>query len=312
MTVKKFNREEDYERISRFLSDCYQENQNMLCWLPERFDDLIFRVDVLYKEERGQKASADYIYLFEKNHEIVGVILPDGDSFNSCIKNGYEFLFKEMLDLAEKELLPLFSTDENGEVPFLVISHDSLSYQAEELLKRGYQKDTEEDYDNVQYPLETNYEISLPNGFYQVYGDSLEEHKKAKACHYGFHPIDDDGNLEGDFKEGKLSYQGRKNSKFYKDSFESLIVTDDGDICTYCFCYVNKENSTAFIEPVCTREKYRGRGFCRQMLYGVINRLKDKNIQKAYINSYDWRKKVYNSCGFKTEDSIGFWYKKIR
>lgn len=128
MTVKKFNREEDYERISRFLSDCYQENQNMLCWLPERFDDLIFRVDVLYKEERGQKASADYIYLFEKNDEIVGVILPDGDSFNSCIKNGYEFLFKEMLDLAEKELLPLFSTDENGEVSFLVISHDSLSY----------------------------------------------------------------------------------------------------------------------------------------------------------------------------------------
>ena len=48
------------------------------------------------------------------------------------------------------------------------------------------------------------------------------------------------------------------------------------------------------------------------MLYGVINRLKQMGIENAYINSYDWRKKVYNSAGFKTEDSIGFWYKKIR
>ena len=93
---------------------------------------------------------------------------------------------------------------------------------------------------------------------------------------------------------------------------KSLIITDDGDICTYCFCYVNKDNGTAFIEPVCTREKYRGKGFCKQMLYGVINRLKEMNIENAYINSYDWRKKVYNSSGFETEDSIGFWHKKIK
>ena len=37
-------------------------------------------------------------------------------------------------------------------------------------------------------------------------------------------------------------------------------------------------------------------------------------IEKCYINSYnfyDWRKKVYNASGFKTIDSIGFWYKEI-
>ncbi len=90
-----------------------------------------------------------------------------------------------------------------------------------------------------------------------------------------------------------------------------MIVTDSGDICSYCFCYVNKENSTAFIEPVCTREKYRKNGFAVQMLYGVINRLKEMKIENCYINSYDWRKKVYNKAGFKTIDSIGFWNKEI-
>lgn len=312
MKIKKFNKKEDYARVSKFLADCYKENKNMVCWLPERFDDLIFRIDVLYRDERGGEASSDYIYVFEDNDGIVGVILPDGDSFNSCIKNGYENIFSDMLDLSEKQLLPLFNKNENGEIDFLVISHNSLEYQTDELIKRGYTKDDAEDYDNVQHPMETNYKITLPEGFKQVYGEELDEHQKAKACHYGFHPVDDDGILTGDFREGILSYKGRKNSKFYKDSFESLIVTEDGDICTYCFCYVNKDIGTAFIEPVCTREKYRGKGLCKQMLYGVINRLKEMNIENAYINSYDWRKKVYNSSGFETEDSIGFWHKKIR
>lgn len=41
-------------------------------------------------------------------------MLPDGDSFNSCIKLGYENIFSKMLDLAEKELLLLLKKDEKG------------------------------------------------------------------------------------------------------------------------------------------------------------------------------------------------------
>ena len=106
-------------------------------------------------------------------------------------------------------------------------------------------------------------------------------------------------------------FQGRKKSRYFKDSFESLIITDDGDICSYSFCYVDHQTNTGFIEPVSTREKYRHRGFCRQMLYGTMNRLKQMGIENAYINSYDWRRKVYNAVGFKTEDSISYWLKKI-
>ena len=312
MKIKKFNKEEDYKRVINFLTDQYKENKNMVCWLPERFDDLIFRIDTLYHDERGGEKSSDYIYIYEDNESIVGVILPDGDSFNSCIKKDYENVFSEMLDLSEKELLTLFERDEDGNIDFLVVSHDSLKYQAEELKKRGYIRDEAGDFDNVQHPLEKDYKIELPNGYKQVYGENLDDNMKAKACHYGFHPADDDGILTGNFREGALAYQGRKKSRYFNDSFESLIVTDDGDICTYCFCYVDKDTSTAFIEPVCTREKYRKQGLAKQMLYGVIIRLKEIGIENAYINSYDWRVKVYNSAGFETEDTIGFWHKKIR
>lgn len=312
INIKKFEMNADYHRVIIFLTECYKENKNMECWLPARFDDLVYRIDTLYKDERGLKASKDYIFIFEEDSQIVGLILPDGDSFNSAIKRGYEHIFQQMLDLAEKELLPLFKADENGVINFLVVSHDSLGYQAEELIRRGYTRDEAGDYDNVALPQETNYVIELPEGFKQVFGENYPDIVKMRACHYGFHPEEDDNNLYKEYTEGGLSYQARKKSQFYSDSFESLIVTEEGDVCAYSFCYVDKNTNTAFVEPVSTREKYRKKGLCKQMLHGLINRLKEMGIERAYINSYDWRKKVYNSAGFETEDSIGFWYKKIK
>ena len=86
-------------------------------------------------------------------------------------KKGYEYIFSAMLDLGEKELKPLFEKEAYGTINFLVVSHDSLDNQKEELLRRGYTRDNEGDYDNVQHPLETNYIIDLPEGFKQVYGE---------------------------------------------------------------------------------------------------------------------------------------------
>ena len=97
MLIKRFNKTEDYERVIGFLTEQYKHNKNMSCWLPQRFDDLIFRIDTLYKIERGKEASQDYIYIFEEDNEIVGLILPDADSCNTSIKEGYEHIFSEIV-----------------------------------------------------------------------------------------------------------------------------------------------------------------------------------------------------------------------
>ena len=62
MIIKKFNKEEDYDKVIKFLRDNYKENKNMVSWLPQRFDDLIYRIDVLYHDERGKEKNSDYTF----------------------------------------------------------------------------------------------------------------------------------------------------------------------------------------------------------------------------------------------------------
>ena len=42
-----------------------------------------------------------------------------------------------------------------------------------------------------------------------------------------------------------------------------------------------------------------------------VLKCKELGVEKCYVNSYDWRRKFYNASGFITEDTIGFYHKKI-
>jgi len=47
INIKKFEMNTDYDRVITFLTERYKENKNMECWLPARFDDLVYRIDTL-------------------------------------------------------------------------------------------------------------------------------------------------------------------------------------------------------------------------------------------------------------------------
>ena len=311
MRIRKFNIETDLKKLELFLRNQYLENKNMTSWLPERLHDLLFRMDTQYTDA-GKPKSSDYIFLWEDNNEIVGCILPDGDAIYMSIKKGYEDLYKTIIDYAEENCKPLFKKEADGTIDFLIITNDSLKYRKEILEKKGYTRQIEEDYDNYVYPQEINVKVNLPSGYKLVYGDEYpDEENKWSACNLGFHPELENPNYRNDMK----AYNSRKKSSMYKDSFECIILDENADekndVCSYCFVYVDKESKTAFIEPVSTREKYRHKGIGTAMMHGVILKCKELGIEKCYVNSYDWRRKFYNASGFTTEDSIGFYHKKI-
>lgn len=311
MKIKKFNLEKDLKKLESFLRSQYMDNNNMTSWLPERLHDLIYRMDTQYTD-KGKPKSSDYIFFWENNNEIAGCILPDGDAIYMSIKKEYEELYKLMIKFAEENCRELFTKNEDGTIDFLVIANDSLKYRQDVLKANGYKKQVEEDYDNYVYPQETDVLIDLPDGYKLLYGNEYNnESNKWSACNLGFHP-----DLEApDYENNMDAYNSRKKSSMYKDSFECLIIDENSkeknNVCSYCFVYVDKESKTAFIEPVSTREKYRHKGIGTAMMHGVILKCKESGVEKCYVNSYDWRKKFYNAAGFITEDSIGFWYKKI-
>lgn len=311
MHIKKFNIEKDLLRLEDFLRKQYMKNKNMTSWLPERLHDLIYRMDTQYIDA-GNPKSSDYIFMWEENDVVVGCILPDGDSIYISIKNSYENLFKEMVIYAEEKCKPLFKKDDNGKINFLVVTNDSLKYRRKYLEQNGYLRQQEEDYDNYVYPQKTNVTVDLPKRFKLVYGDEYkDEYNKWSACNLGFHP-----DLENpDYRNNMGAYNSRKKSSLYKDSFECIIVdkksNERNDVCSYSFVYIDKKSRTAFIEPVSIREKYRHKGIGKAMMHGVILKCKELGIEKCYVNSYDWRKKFYNASGFTTEDTIGFYCKRI-
>lgn len=311
MEVIRFDINTDLKKLEDYLRNLYLENKNMTSWLPERLHDLIYRMDTQYIDE-GKPRSSDYIFMWMDNNNIVGAILPDGDAIYISVKNGYKYLYESIVKYAEENCKPLFEKDKDGTTKFVVIANDSLNYKKDYLIKDGYEREKEEDYDNYVYPQEMNVTVDLPDGYKLVYGDQyINEDNKWSACNLGFHPDLENHN----YHNGMSAYNSRKLSSLYKDSFECIVIdeksTEKNNVCSYSFVYVDKLSKTAFIEPVSTREKYRHKGIGKAMMNGIIIKCKELGVEKCYVNSYDWRRKFYNASGFITEDTIGIYHKKI-
>ena len=311
MQIRKFLPERDLPKLEDYLRSQYFSNHNMTSWLPERLHDLIYRMSA-QEAEGGREKSVDHIFLWEDNGEIVACILPDGENIYISIKNGFEQLYPSILAYSEENCLPLFSKADDGSVKFWVAANDSLLYMRETLLRSGYKRYADEDYDNYVYPLITSVSADLPEGFKLLYGEEYaNEENKWSALGLGFHPDRE----SPDYRNSMTPYNARKNSSLYRDSFECIVVDENtreqNNVCAYCFVYVDTQTKTALIEPVSTREKYQRKGIGTAMMHVAILRCREKGIEKCYVNSYDWRRNFYNAAGFITEDSIGFWTRPL-
>ena len=227
--------------------------------------------------------------------------------------SGYESLFPAMVAFGEKNCIRLFSPAEDGTVKIWFAVSDGLLYAQEALATLGYRKCAEEEYANCIDPLETDPKAELPESFRLLYGEEYpDEEKKWSALRLGFHPDWE----SPDYRASMNSYEGRKQSALYPDSFECVVVDErageKNDVCAYCFVYVDRQTKTALIEPVSTREKYRHKGLGTAMLQGAVRRCRELGIERCYVISFGQRKDFYAAAGFFTESSVGFWYKALR
>ena len=63
MVIKRFNINEDMEKVEDFLREQFFKNKNMTSWLPERLHDDVYRMDIQLQDE-GKEKSSDYFFLW--------------------------------------------------------------------------------------------------------------------------------------------------------------------------------------------------------------------------------------------------------
>ena len=312
MRIIRFQAERDLKRLENYLRDRYFVHRNADSWLPERLHDLLYRVGAQETDE-GRKNSADYMFLWEEEGNIVACLLPDGENIYVSVEDGYEHLFPSMVAFGEENCRPLFAAGEDGSVKIWFAVSDSFKYMRETLKKLGYSEFPEKEFMNCVCPQGTDLTIELPEGLRFLYGEDYpDEENKWSALRLGFHPDDE----AQDYRASMNPYMSRKKSSLYADSFECLVIDEKtkerNNVCAYCFVYVDRRTKTAVIEPVSTRERYRRRGVGTAMMHGAVLRCKQLGVEKCYVDSFGWRKDFYLSAGFSTESSISFWSKIFR
>jgi GNAT superfamily N-acetyltransferase len=275
----------------------YSLNRNQTCWLPQRWEDLEFRIRTLYLD-RGGPDWHDSIQVWEDDGKIVGICHDeDNDTTFMQIRNKYDKLFAEMLNWTESR--------KSSEI----VALDSCDYKNKELTKRGYKKAEVGCYHNYQF-LNKEFKVILPVNYEIVFGDEItDKMTKAKACHLGFHP-EDEGNDEKAIELIKNSYLSREKAPMFDYRYETMTRLKNGELTSYLYGWVDKKTKTAMVEPVSTRLEHRHKGLGKAMLVALLKRLKEDGIEICMVESFDDnRKNFYNSAGFITRD-IDFGWKK--
>ena len=312
MQIIHFDPGKDLKRLDAYLRERYLEHRNTISWLPQRLHDMVYRIGTQEAEE-GLARSIDFIYMWEEDGDTVACILPDGGNIYVSIRDSFEYLFPSMVSFVEQNCLPLFEKLDDGSAKCWIMVSSRVGYMQKTLADLGYLKADVVEYVNCVYPLNTDPDIELPEGFSLFYDDDYpDEVKKWSALRLGFHTDWE----SPDYVSGMSIYNSRKNSPMFPDSFECVVADNTAaewnDVCAYSFVYIDRETMTAFVEPVATREKYRRRGIGTAMMHGVIRKCRELGIDKCYVDAYGWRKDFYNSAGFSTEDIINFWCRTLK
>lgn len=288
---------EDYVKIVQFLREMYVANQDQTCWLPQRWEDLEFRIRTHYLD-RGEPDIHDSIRIWEKDNQIVGVCHDEDKNVTFMqIRNGFENLFSVMLDWSESR--------QNSEI----IALNSCDYKNKELIKRGYKKEKIGCYHNYQF-LDKEFVPILPDEYEIVFGDELEDKLSiARVCHFGFHP-ENEGNLEEADKSIVNSFKTRESAPMFNNRYEVMTRLKSGELTSYLYGWVDIKTMTAMVEPVSTRMEHRHKGLGKAMLMALMKRLKEDEINICMVESFDDdRRSFYNSAGFITRDIDYSWKK---
>lgn len=296
INVRSYDREKDYERVGRFLTDTYRPGKQHANWFLSRWEYMHFHPML-------DNAVLPCIGIWEDNGTIIGVANFEhslGLTYFQ-VHPKYSFLKPDMLTYAEKHLI---GTKEDGTKYIGALINDFDTEFETAAKQYDFRESSEYSECMSEFVIPVPFpEISVPDGFRIIsLADKDDLYKTNRLIYRGFnHP----GEPPKTGPEERRLMQSAPNFNKY---LNIIIQADNGDYCSYAGLWYEPELNIAYVEPVCTDPDYRLRGLGTAAVLEGIRRCGELGASLAFVGN---EIPFYISMGFKKLYNINLWTKEI-
>jgi len=278
-SVRNYQGEADYQRVSEFLREVFLLNQrHMYSWPVARLD--YWRWHGIMNLEDG--SLEEHVFIWETDDgEIVAVLNSEGlrqaflqihPSFKS------EALEGQMIRLAEENLRG--SSRRGGSV--LWVWSDAGDTSRQDLLKRlGYTHISEADEHVwlrsmeepiVDRPVQEGYKV-------RSLGGDIEIPSRSWASWRAFHPNEPVEKYQDDW----TWYQNIQKAPLYRPELDLVAIAPNGEVAAFTTIWYDQATRSAYFEPVGTRPEHLRQGLARALMTEGLRRLKRYGAIQAMV-----------------------------
>lgn len=279
--------EADYDAVCDFLIELNRTDRTHINWNWARFE-------WMYEHPEFDKGAKDAIGLWFDGGKVVGAAIYDmyfGEAFCGVLPE-YAALYPEVLAYAYGAL-----RDENG-LAIAICDGNTAELEAAKTMGFAPIEQTET---IMEIGLDTPRSAALPKAFAITEPDPVKDAYEMQWLFWqGFDHGEDRAEFE---REETITPQARKH---FRRELGPAAVDEAGKYAACCILWYSEKTDYAYVEPVCTIPRYRGKGLAKALLYEAMNRARSLGAKTAYVIS---DMPFYEKLGFRKAFHCTFYRK---
>ena len=303
---RPYQGEDDYWKIREFLQRVFIANKRReLSWQAYRFD--YWRWHGIENLGHGNLETDVFIWE-DEGDQIRAVLNPEGPGC-AYLQVDPQFrtpsLEQQMVAVAEENLADANS----GKRPRLNIftgEHDDVRQGI--LSKHGFQRTKYWERHHSCLISKSSQAVELPEGFkVRALGDIGELPARSYLSWKTFHPDEADEDYDG--WEWYLNIQ---RAPLYRRDSDLIVVSPDGELCSFCTIWFDDATRAGSFEPVGTAPEYQRLGLGKAVIHEGLHRLERMGAEIAFVGSgSEGASAFYTSIGFSQSDLSEMWTKEL-
>ena len=278
----------DYEAVCGFLIELNRADRSHVNWNWARFE-------WMYEHPYFAKDMRDAIGLWFDGDRIVGAAIYDmyfGEAFTGVLPE-YASLYPDVLRCAYHAL-----KDDSG---LAIAICDENRSEIETAEKAGFAP-VEASETIMEIDLDAPLPAKLPDGFRLYEPDPDTDFRAVQwAIWQGF----DHGEDRAQFEREEAPIPQKR--KHFRRELNLCAVCPNGEYAGFVCLWMQEGTDYAYVEPLCTIPRQRGKGIAKALVYEGLNRAARLGAKKAYVIS---DLPFYEALGFRKTYHYTFYRKE--